>query len=123
LARLWLPLREALVTLWLPLFLNMLFRIKGPSSHVEKMSREEREEPIVMVFGDIYARCPKCVTDRITFHAILEGMRGGTGVALRRRIENAFVDGCDTSVQFTDRELLALGKVIDLIDKFHPRNV
>ena len=48
-------------------------------------------------------------------------MMGGTGVALRVRIEDAFGDACDRGAQFTNREMLALEKVIDLIDKFQSR--
>jgi hypothetical protein len=85
------------------------------------MSVAGPDSPIVPVFGEIYGHCPKCVTDRITFHEILEVMIGGTGVALRVRIQNAVADGRRRGDQATHREMMALGKVLDLIDSFQSR--
>ena len=80
------------------------------------------DSPIIKVFGEIYAHIPKCVTDQIAFQEVLESMLGGTGAALCERLEDIVGENLHRGVHMTERELYALGKIVQLIIKFD-RNV
>jgi hypothetical protein len=83
-------------------------------------SVDSPSSPIILAFQRVYAYCPKCVTDYVTFDDIMEGMMSGKGVSLCVRIEDAYGDALDRGAQITNRESLALREVLQLIRKLQP---